>query len=87
MSARDLNCEEVIERLFDYLDQELDAQQAADIDRHLHRCRDCFTRSEFEKRLRARVAAAGTASAPPRLQRRIRHLLDQFNGDESDTTR
>lgn len=78
MSERELSCEEVIERLFDYLDQEMASQQAADIERHLHRCHDCFTRAEFEKRLRARVEAAGTASAPPRLQRRIRHLLDRY---------
>lgn len=85
MSRRILTCEEVIERLFDYLDRELDDQQAADIERHLHRCRDCFTRAEFEKRLRARVEASGTATAPPRLRRRIRGLLDRFD-DEHDAT-
>lgn len=85
MNPRALSCEEVIERLFDYLDQELDAQQAADIEWHLDRCRDCFTRAEFERRLRARVAATGTAKAPPRLHQRIRTLLDRY--DESDTTR
>ncbi|MFY0992027.1 anti-sigma factor family protein [Halomonas sp. C05BenzN] len=81
MSARELSCEQVIERLFDYLDRELDHQQAADIERHLHRCRDCFTRAEFEKRLRARVEASGRVKAPPRLHHRIRSLLDQFDGD------
>ncbi len=85
MNPRALSCEEVIERLFDYLDRELDAQQAADIEWHLDRCRDCFTRAEFERRLRARVAATGTAKAPPRLHQRIRTLLDRY--DESDTTR
>lgn len=85
MSTRNLSCEQVIERLFDYLDRELDHQQTADIERHLTQCRDCFTRAEFEKRLRARVEAAGTVKAPPRLRQRIRELLDRF--DESDTTR
>lgn len=85
MSPKAMSCEEVIERLFDYLDRELDPQEAADVERHLHRCRDCFTRAEFERRLRARVAATGTAKAPPRLHQRIRTLLDRF--DESDTTR
>lgn len=86
MSGHSLTCEEVIERLFDYLDRELDDQQAASIERHLHRCRDCFTRAEFEKRLRARVEATGTAAAPPRLRRRIRELIDRFD-DEDDATR
>lgn len=83
MSPRALSCEEVIERLFDYLDRELDPQQAADIEWHLQRCHDCFTRAEFERRLRDRVAATGTVKAPPGLQQRIRTLLDRF--DESGT--
>jgi mycothiol system anti-sigma-R factor len=86
MNARQLTCEEVIERLFDYLDRELDDHQSADIQRHLDRCRDCFTRAEFEKRLRARVAATGTVKAPSRLQRRIHRLLDEFDGNHNDAT-
>lgn len=85
MSPRALSCEEVIERLFDYLDCELAPQEASDVEWHLRRCRDCFTRAEFERRLRARVSATGMAKAPPRLHQRIRTLLDRF--DESDSTR
>ncbi|MBS9402808.1 zf-HC2 domain-containing protein [Halomonas sp. TRM85114] len=85
MSARPLDCEEVIERLFEYLDRELDERQIADIEHHLARCRDCFTRAQFETRLRARVSAAGTVTAPPRLHQRIRQLLDRFNDGEANT--
>lgn len=83
MSAREPSCEEVIERLFDYLDRELDVQQAEEIERHLARCRDCFTRAEFEKRLRERVAASGTVPAPPRLRSRVQRLLDRFQEDNT----
>lgn len=83
MSAREPSCEEVIERLFDYLDRELDVQQAEEIERHLARCRDCFTRAEFEKRLRERVAASGTVPAPPRLHSRVQRLLDRFQEDNT----
>lgn len=85
MSPRALSCEEVIERLFDYLDRELDLHQKADVEWHLERCRDCFTRAEFERRLRARVAATATVKAPPRLHQRIQTLLDRF--DDSDSAR
>lgn len=85
MSARPLDCEEVIERLFEYLDRELDERKMADIDHHLARCRDCFTRAQFETRLRSRVAAAGTVKAPPRLHQRIRQLLDRFDDGEENT--
>lgn len=78
MAAQELSCEEVIKALFAYLDGELDAGRQADIEQHLRRCRDCFTRAEFERRLRARVAETGTAAAPERLRQRLRHLLDDF---------
>ncbi len=78
MSRGNLTCEEVIEQLFLYLDGELDGELSAHIDRHLENCRDCFTRAEFEKKLRAKVAGSARQRAPERLQRRIRGLLDQF---------
>lgn len=78
MSVDKLSCEEVIEQLFTYLDGELKGGRSIAIDRHLERCRDCFSRVEFEKRLRARIRRTASAKAPDRLQRRIKGLLDQF---------
>ncbi len=78
MSRDDLTCEEVLEQLFAYLDQELDGDRLAAMDRHLRRCRDCFTRAEFEKRLRARVRETGTAQAPERLRQRVKKVLDRY---------
>ena len=73
-----LTCEEVIERIFDYLDRELDETTRDQIERHLETCRDCFTRAEFEERLRRKIRAAGSQRAPDQLQRRIRDMLDRF---------
>lgn len=87
MNKRDLRCEDVMERLFAYLDQEVDSQQSADIERHLARCRDCFTRAEFEKKLRTRVEASATVKAPGRLRRRIKDLLDRYDTNETDSSR
>lgn len=78
MSRRELSCEEVIEQLFIYLDRELDSASTADIERHIARCRDCYTRAEFERKLRARVVDAAEAKAPEQLQKRIKGLLSQF---------
>ncbi len=76
MSEDIIACEEVIERLFAYLDSELDSSTQAEIDRHLRRCHDCFSRKEFERRLREKVAASGTEKAPDRLKRRVESLLN-----------
>ncbi|AGA31860.1 putative transmembrane anti-sigma factor [Thioalkalivibrio nitratireducens DSM 14787] len=78
MTAHEINCEEVIRLLFEYLDRELDPARSSDIDRHLERCRECFSRAEFEKKLRARVHAAAEDEAPPRLRRRVRRLIERF---------
>lgn len=78
MTDLHISCEEVIEQLFAYLDGELNEASIAAIHRHLAHCRDCFTRAEFEKKLRAKVAESATAEAPERLRRRIRGLLDEF---------
>lgn len=73
-----IQCEEVIAHLLTYLDGEIDAAKRADIDHHLEECRGCFSRAEFEKRLRAGVREAGTKKTPGSLKRRIKALIDQF---------
>jgi anti-sigma factor (TIGR02949 family) len=79
MSAEhNLDCEQVLEHLFAYLDKALDAEKSAEIERHLVACRGCFSRAEFERRLRARVAETGTASASDSLRARIKALIERF---------
>lgn len=73
-----LSCEEVIEKLLEYLDRELDATAQLEIERHLETCRGCFSRAEFERRLRARVAEAGKVKAPESLRRRVRALVARY---------
>lgn len=73
-----LTCEQVIEHIFDWLDRELDQTTQDRIERHLEMCRDCFSRAEFEERLRQKVRAAGSQPVPDRLQRRIREMLERF---------
>lgn len=75
MKEPDISCDEVIERLFDYLNQELNDDTRTQIDRHLKRCHDCFSRAEFERRLRERVLMSGTQEAPDRLRQRVSRLI------------
>ena len=78
MSEQAMRCEEVITHLLSYLDGEMDAAKRADIDRHLQDCRDCYSRAEFEKALRAKVRDLGGEKAPAALHARLKALLDQF---------
>lgn len=77
MSDNRLTCAEVVQQLFTYLDQELDAATSAQIDRHLGTCRECCSRLKFEKRLRVKLQESATEKAPARLYGRVREMLDQ----------
>jgi anti-sigma factor (TIGR02949 family) len=78
VTEKALSCEDVLDHLFAYLDGELDAATGEDIERHLHACRGCFSRAEFERRLKVRLAEANATGAPETLVRRIRTLMEQF---------
>jgi mycothiol system anti-sigma-R factor len=73
-----MRCEEVIARLFAYLDGEIGPETRAEIDRHLQSCRGCYSRAEFEKTLQAKLRQAGGEKAPAALKLRLQSLLDEF---------
>lgn len=73
-----ISCEDVIAELFQYLDREADQAMTEKIDHHLESCRECFSRAEFEKLLRRRVADAGEAEVPDEVQKRIIKLMKRF---------
>ena len=76
--VRVIDCEEALRRLFEYLDAELHAEPRHEMEQHLERCRGCFSRLEFEKRLKAYTAELGREPVPPALEARIHHVLDSF---------
>ncbi len=74
----DLRCEEVIDKLLQYLDRELDTETEEALAHHMAICRACFTRAEFERKLRARVSEVGEAKAPETLRRRVRAIVEHY---------
>ncbi len=76
-----IDCEEVLRLIFTYLDGELEAEHRQRVDQHLERCRSCFSRTEFERRLKAHLAELGRESVPPALEARVRSLIGQFSCD------
>ena len=45
------DCEEVVRKLWDYLDGELDEDASAKIDAHLESCEHCRSHADFERNL------------------------------------
>lgn len=79
---RKLNCDEAIRMLFEFLDQELEQRDHVAVEAHLKTCRACFSRMEFDKRLRGMVKGPAPETAgnavPEALRRRIRKLTEKF---------
>ena len=76
--ANKISCEEVISKLYDYLDQELGGSTQVDIDEHIKDCRECFSRAEFERALRKKVAGSIEADTPEDTRNRLEALIKRF---------
>ncbi len=74
-----LDCAAIMERLYEYIDEELDDPRLVSAIRdHLEKCKVCFPQYEFEKAFLRFLAQRGANGAPPRLRRRIfQHLLEE----------
>jgi len=77
--VRVIDCEEALRRLFAYLDAELAEEPQREMEQHIERCRSCFSRVEFERRLKVYTATLRAEPVPDDLQQRIRKLLDTFS--------
>ncbi|MGQ0714826.1 MAG: anti-sigma factor family protein [Gemmatimonadaceae bacterium] len=71
-------CEDALRQLATYLDGELDDARRHDLDGHLARCRSCFSRAEFERRLKEQLVTVGKQPVDQRFESRIRALIDKF---------
>ena len=78
MSDRELSCEEALRFLAAYIDGELDSAADGDVGRHLERCQSCYSRADFERRLKDRLARLGEAKVPPEFAARVQRLIDTF---------
>ncbi len=74
-----MDCEEAIRHLLEFLDHELDAIKHSELETHLHTCRSCYSRMEFEKRLKKMVKDAKEVSASDTLRARIKKISTTFN--------
>lgn len=80
MAATEItSCAEALRLLAAHLDGELDDHEHHEVDRHIRTCRSCFSRAEFERRLKANVAELAREPVPPEVGQRIQALLKQFS--------
>lgn len=73
-----MSCEEVLSKLYAYLDHEVDGPTEADIDAHMHECRECFSRADFERALKKKIASTVEVSIPDETRSRLQTLIKRF---------
>jgi len=78
MTKHEIDCEQALKQLFVYIDHELGDGELAAMERHLHTCKSCFSRVEFEKRLKEKVGQLREDKASVEASARIRGLLKSF---------
>ncbi|HKE86953.1 MAG TPA: zf-HC2 domain-containing protein [Vicinamibacterales bacterium] len=74
----DMGCERALTRLLEFIDRELPDGEHDSVERHLRTCRSCFSRMEFESRLKQRLSALSAEDAPSKSRDRIRDLIKGF---------
>ena len=74
----DIGCERALARLLEFIDHELSDGDRDGVERHLRTCRSCFSRFEFESRLKQRLSELSAGEAPPASRDRIRELIKRF---------
>lgn len=68
-------CENAVEYIYQYIDDELTMTRRARIRWHLHRCGPCINAFSFESELKARVADAGRQAPSEQFLATLRILI------------
>jgi len=78
VDVNDIGCEQALKRIFEFIDRELGDEDRGAVERHLHACRSCLSRMEFERALKDRLHALSRGDVPSRALDRIKALIRDF---------
>jgi anti-sigma factor (TIGR02949 family) len=73
---RDIDCQDALDRLYEYIDEELTPDRAEEVRAHLEKCAPCLAVSEFETAyIRFLEARTRAQQAPEGLRKRVLEQL------------
>jgi anti-sigma factor (TIGR02949 family) len=78
MTKQQIDCELALRQILDYVDHELGDHDHSLMEQHLRTCKSCFSRMEFERRLKRKVGELREDEVPSSLSERIKGLLKSF---------
>lgn len=83
-NAMMLPCDQVISRLWEYLDGALNETQAGKIREHLEMCARCFPQYNFERAFLALLKRNAHQPVPPALRRNVFEALLKSSATETN---
>jgi anti-sigma factor (TIGR02949 family) len=78
MTRQEIKCEQALKQILEYVDHELGEAERAAMQKHLHTCKSCYSRMEFERRLKDKLGALREEEVPSQLGKRVKGLLKSF---------
>ncbi len=72
-------CKQAVERLWGYLDRNLEHAKEEELEQHLGLCRHCCGELEFAKQVRSKLASSGEP-VDPGARERLRGFLRSLGG-------
>jgi predicted anti-sigma-YlaC factor YlaD len=79
-----MTCDEALRLLAVFLDGELHGPPHAAVEQHLEVCRACYSRAEFERRLKAEVGRLRREEVSSGFAARVRGILDSFTSSAAE---
>lgn len=77
-------CDQVIIRLWEYIDGELDEQSSAEVAAHLEMCARCFPHYDFQKTYKEFLRQTAQREIPQELRRKVfEAILHEQDGNGS----
>jgi mycothiol system anti-sigma-R factor len=81
----DVDCNEILERVYVFIDNELDNASSAEIRDHLAECGPCLREVDLERIVKALVARSCTERAPVELRQRVMFSIRQVQVELTHT--
>ena len=78
-----IDCNEAVRQLWDYLENELDADDKGNVEEHLSFCRTCCGEVEFVTELRGVMKGASKPQVPLEVADRLGDFVDELEQPES----
>jgi len=78
MTKQQIDCQQALKQILAYVDRELGDADREAMQGHLHTCKSCFSRMEFERLLKGKVGALRDEAPSARMSKRVKSLLKNY---------